>query len=354
VKWWWLFTGGVLACRPAGRPAPPGPAGQLSLESQTSGTTALLQAVSAPSARVVWVTGHAAAVLRSTDGGVTWERLTVPGAAGDSLQFRDVQAVDADTVYVLAAGPGARSRIYKTTNGGRTWLWQFVSADSSAFYDCFAFWDARHGIAFSDAVAGQFVVRITEDGGASWPPVPAASLPPAQRGEGAFAASGTCVAALDGRYAWIGTGAADSARVLRTADGGRTWSISLTPIPGGTTSGLAALAFRDTLHGVALGGNVADPNARAANVAVTLDGGRTWRLAASPTFAGAVYGAAVVPGRAGWLVAVGPRGLDYSTDDGGSWISLDTLAYWSVGFGSKDTGWAVGPGGRITRIVLSR
>jgi photosystem II stability/assembly factor-like uncharacterized protein len=351
---WLLFAGGVLACGPASRPAAPVPTVKPSLEPQTSGTTALLQAVSAPSAGVVWVSGHAAAVLRSTDGGATWERLTVPGAAGDSLQFRDVQAVDARTAFVLAAGPGARSRIYRTGDGGHIWELQFTNGDSSAFYDCFAFWDARRGLGFSDAVAGKFVVRLTEDGGASWPLVPAAALPPAQRGEGAFAASGTCVVALASRYAWIGTGAADSARVLRTADGGHTWNTSLTPIAGGTTAGLAALAFRDTLHGVALGGNVADPNARTANVAVTEDGGRTWRLATSPTFAGAVYGVAVVPGRAGWLMAVGPRGLDYSTDDGANWISLDTLAYWSVGFGSKDTGWAVGPGGRITRIVLSR
>jgi photosystem II stability/assembly factor-like uncharacterized protein len=294
-----------------------------------------------------------AAVLRSTDGGATWERLTVPGAADDSLQFRDVHAIDADTAYFLAAGPGARSRIYKTSDGGRRWERQFTNADSGAFYDCFAFWDARRGLAFSDAVAGHFVVRITEDGGEGWPLVPTA-LVAAQRGEGAFAASGTCVAALGNRHAWIGTGAAAAARVLRTADGGHTWDVSLTPIAGGTTAGLAAIAFRDTLHGVALGGNVADPDARTANVAVTEDGGRTWRLATSPTFAGAVYGAAVVPGRAGWLMAVGPRGLDYSTDDGANWISLDTLAYWSVGFGSRDVGWAVGPGGRITRIELSR
>ncbi len=351
---WPVFAAGVLACGPSGRPTMPGPALRPALERQTSSTTALLQAVSAPSAGVVWASGHAATVLRTTDGGATWERLTVPGAADDSLQFRDVHAEDARTAYVLAAGPGARSRIYQTTDGGRTWQRQFTSDDSRAFYDCFAFWDARRGLAFSDAVAGQFLVRITEDGGATWPLVPAESLPPAQRGEGAFAASGTCVVALASRHAWIGTGAADSARVLRTADGGHTWSIAVTPVAGGATSGLAALAFRDTLHGVALGGNVADPNTRTATVAVTEDGGWTWQLATSPTFAGAVYGAAVVPGRAGWLMAVGPRGLDYSTDDGATWISLDTLAYWSVGFGSSDVGWAVGPGGRITRIVLSR
>jgi len=354
VKPWPGAVLGMVACGPAAPRPEPAPAARPVLEPQASGTKALLQAVSAPTARVVWVSGHEAAVLRSTDGGLTWERLTVPGAAEDSLQFRDVQGFDAKTAYVLSAGPGARSRIYKTVDGGLTWQPQFTNGDSSAFYDCFAFWDARHGIAFSDAVAGRTMVRTTEDGGATWPLIPAASLPAAQPGEGAFAASGTCVVALAPRHAWIGTGAADAARVLHTGDGGRTWSVSVVPVSGGATSGLAAVAFRDTLRGTALGGNVADSKSRTDNVAITVDGGRSWQRGASPTFAGAVYGAVIVPGRPGWLVAVGPRGLDYSMDDGRSWTSLDTLAYWSVGFGPRDVGWAVGPAGRITRIVLPR
>jgi photosystem II stability/assembly factor-like uncharacterized protein len=328
---------------------PPGPP---TLVAQTSGTSVLLQAVSAPDPQVVWVSGHAAAVLRSIDGGATWTIRTVPGAAADSLQFRDVKAVDADTAYLLAAGPGARSRIYKTTDGGESWVRQFTNADSTAFYDCFAFWDARRGIAFSDAVAGRFIVRRTEDGGAHWDPLPPEALPPAQPGEGSFAASGTCVAVLGDRHVWIGTGAADTARVLRSGDGGRTWSAAPTPIRGGPTSGLAAVLFRDSLHGVALGGDVADPNSRSDNVAVTTDGGATWVLAGRPPFPGAVYGAAAVPDRPGSLVAVGPRGLAYSADEGATWIGLDTLAYWSVGFGSARSGWAVGPGGRIAQIRL--
>jgi len=356
VKPWRLVVAGAAACGPATPHSvpPPAPAARPELTPQSSGVTALLQAVSAPSARVVWVSGHAAAVLRSIDGGATWERLTVPGAAEDSLQFRDVQAFDAHTAYLLSAGPGALSRIYKTTDGGHTWQRQFTNADATAFYDCFAFWDAERGIAFSDAVAGRTMVRTTDDGGASWPLVPAASLPMAQKGEGAFAASGTCVVTLEPAHAWIGTGAADTARVLRTTDRGRTWSVSVVPVAGGATAGLAAVAFRDTLHGTALGGDVADSKSRLANVALTEDGGLTWRRGASPTFAGAVYGAASVPGRPGWLIAVGPRGLDYSMDDGRSWTGLDTLAYWSVGFGSSDVGWAVGPNGRITRIVVPR
>ena len=315
-----------------------------------SGTTALLQAVSAPDAQVVWVSGHAAAILRTTDGGASWASLQVPGAAADSLQFRDVYAVDGSVAYLLAAGPGTRSRIYKTIDAGRSWTRQFTNADSSAFYDCFAFWDAMRGVAFSDAVAGQFLIRVTTDGVAHWPVVPAAGLPPAQPGEGAFAASGSCVVTGGHALAWIGTGAADTARVLATDDGGRTWRVAATPITAGNFAGVAALAFRDSLHGSALGGNLGSPAEWSDNVAGTADGGRTWRLAGRPTFPGAVYGAVAVPSRPGALVAAGPRGLDYSTDDGASWTRLDTLAYWSVGFGSRTVGWAVGPNGRIVRI----
>lgn len=342
----------ALACTPRPPAESTTPAGAITLEAQTSGTTLLLQAVSAPGERVVWVSGHGAAVLRSTDGGATWEPIVVPEAAADSLQFRDVFAVDAEVAYLLASGPGARSRIYKTTDGGRRWELQFVNADSGAFYDCFAFWDASRGIAFSDEVAGRFLIRVTQDGGAHWTPVAPEALPPAQPGEGAFAASGSCVATLDRGQAWIGTGAADTARVLHTRDAGRTWEVVVTPLAGGRTSGSAAILFRDSLRGIVLGGDVADPNARSDNVAVTRDGGRTWRPGGRPSFSGAVYGAAAIPGRPGWLVAVGPRGLDYSSDDGMSWKNLDTLAYWSVGFGSRTRGWAVGPSGRITLIKL--
>ena len=352
MRWAGVVVLATAACAPRSPSRDPEATTILTLHPQSSGTTALLQAVSAPSDRVAWVSGHAAAVLRTVDGGATWERITVPGAAADSLQFRDVHAVNAAVAYLLAAGPGNRSRIYKTTDGGGTWQLQFTNADSSAFYDCFAFWDASHGLVFSDAVAGHFVIRVTTDGGARWTSVPAGVLPPAQPGEGAFAASGTCVVTLGTNEAWVGTGATDTARVLRTRDGGLTWDVAVTPIAGGRSSGIAALAFTDSLHGIALGGDIADAAARTDNVAVTADGGRTWRRGGRPRFSGAAYGAATVPGRPGWVVVVGPKGLDYSTDDGASWTSVDTLPYWSVGFGSRGRGWAVGPAGRIVEIRM--
>lgn len=329
---------------PAARtpPAPP------VLEAQTSGTTALLQAVSAVSESVAWVSGHRGTWARTTDGGRTWRAAQVPGA--DTLQFRDVFALDADRAWLLSAGPGALSRIYRTTDGGATWDLQFTNTEPTGFYDCLDFWDARRGLAFSDQVGGKVMILATSDGGASWALVPHASLPAALAEEGGFAASGTCLVTRPGGHAWIATGNAPRSRVLHTADYGRTWSVADVPIAAGTGAGLATISFRDERQGAALGGPLGEADAITDNVMITADGGRTWRAGGRPTFAGAVFGAAFVPGAGATLVSVGPGGSSISRDGGDSWAALDSLAYWGIGFSPSGTGWITGPGGRITRV----
>lgn len=320
------------------------------LEEQVSGATAVLQAVSAVSERVAWVTGHSATVLRTTDGGATWERLTVTGA-DSGLQFRDVHARDARTAWVLAAGPGERSRIYRTDDGGATWALQFRNEDPNAFYDCFAFFDRRRGVVVSDAVDGHLVIRLTGDGGRHWEAAAPAALPDAFDSEGAFAASGTCLVSVGSRHAWIGTGTAVGSRVYRSDDGGRSWRVAEVPVVSGAASGVASVAFRDARMGVALGGRIAVAADTSNHVAVTRDGGVTWTRAGRPAFAGAVFGSAWVPGvRTPTLVAVGPGGMSASGDDGATWTSLSTNAYWAVGIASPRAGWAVGPRGRITKL----
>jgi hypothetical protein len=79
------------------------------LERQESGTDVLLQAVSAVDSNVVWVSGHGGTWVRTLDGGRTWSAHVMPGA--DTLQFRDVHALDADRAWLLSAGPGEMSRI---------------------------------------------------------------------------------------------------------------------------------------------------------------------------------------------------------------------------------------------------
>lgn len=319
---------------------------------QVSGTTALLQAVSVVDSEVVWVSGHRGTYVRTTDGGATWHAGVVPGA--DSLQFRDVHAVSADTAFLMSAGNGELSRIYKTTDGGGTWQLQFTNREPKAFYDCMTFWDADHGIAVSDEVGGRFPIIFTDDGGAHWRRVDPGVLPPALPGEGSFAASGTCVVARSPGRAWIGTGNSSAARVVSTEDRGRSWSVSTTPLPSAEGIGIASVAFRDELHGVVAGGSMLDTSSRADDIALTSDGGKSWVVVGRAPFPSAIYGASYIPGaRTPTLVAVGPGGAAASFDDGRSWTPVDTAAYWAVAFASSGTGWAVGPGGRIERLVIT-
>jgi photosystem II stability/assembly factor-like uncharacterized protein len=210
----------------------------------------------------------------------------VPGA--DSLQFRDIYAVDANTAYLLSAGKGEQSRIYKTVDGGRTWTLQFVNSEPEAFFDCMDFWDPTTGVAFSDAVDGQFIIMRTEDG-EQWQRVPSEHVPEAQPGEGSFAASGTCLITHGSDLGWIGTGGADVARMLRTTDRGRTWTAHPTPIVAGQSAGITSVAFREANRGVIAGGAIDRPEDWTDNVASTEDGGLTWTLGGRPSFAGAVY-----------------------------------------------------------------
>jgi photosystem II stability/assembly factor-like uncharacterized protein len=324
------------------------------LEPQTSGTDALLIAVSAVDSAVVWAGGTGGRWVRTTDGGVSWTSGVVPGA--DSLQFRDVHAIDARTAWLLSIGNGPQSRIYRTDDGGATWRLQFRSDEPRDFFDCFDFWDAEHGLAVGDSWDGRLHVLETTDG-ETWNRLPAGRLPPADSGEGAFASSGTCLVAEGDSAAWIGTGASDgAARVFRTADRGRTWTVVQTPLTRGGSAGITTLAFRDEQNGAALGGDVADLASRTDNAAITHDGGDTWTAVARPPFTGPAHGVSWVPAApTPTLVAVGPRGVGFSIDEGRTWTPLDTLNHWGVAFAAPDRGWAVGPAGRITRIrIFSR
>ena len=343
----------VAACTRGPNPEPPsaalsarGPA----LVAQTSTTTALLQAVSAVDERVVWVSGRLGTFARTTDGGERWQSGRVPGA--DTLEFRDVEAVSADTAYLLSAGSGDLSRIYKTVDGGRSWSLQFRNGEPDAFLDCFDFWTPAHGIAFSDAVRGEHFLLETVNGGSTWTRIPADRLPPALPGEGSFASSGTCVAASGSGSAMVGLGNTSRTRVLRTTDRGGSWAVGDVPIASGEAAGIGSVVMLDSVRALVFGGEFARPAARGSYVARTVDGGRTWIPGGLPTFAGAVYGAALVPGGGESVVAVGPGGADLSRDGGRSWTSLDTVTYWSVDIASPGAGWMVGPAGRIVRLRI--
>jgi photosystem II stability/assembly factor-like uncharacterized protein len=320
--------------------------------SQSTPTSERLRGVSAVDEHVTWASGNKGTVLRTTDGGRAWVTVNVPGA--EALDFRDVEAVTAETAYVLSIGPGDRSRIYKTADGGRTWTLVFRNADSRAFYDAIAFWDPQNGIALGDPVDGRFTMVGTIDGGITWTSVPPAGMPPALPNEGAFAASGTCLVVQGTRRAWFATGGAARARVFRSLDAGLTWQVSDTPLAAGTASaGAFSLAFSDDgLHGIVVGGDYRKEPASSDNIAVTHDGGATWSLG-PVRLRGFRSAVAFVPGsQARILLTVGPAGSDWSADGGATWTAIGEEGFHALSIARRgEAAWAVGEQGRIAKLA---
>ncbi len=314
---------------------------------QPSGTTARLRGVSAFDDQVAWASGSGGTILRTADRGVTWKRRLVPDA--DHLDFRDIEAFGPLVVYALSIGEGNLSRIYKSTDGGTTWTLQHTNRDPKGFLDALAFWDPEHGLVLGDPVGGRFVIRTTDDGGKTWSGIVPDAMPAALPGEGAFAASGTCLVVNGDRNAWFGTG---GGRVFQSTDRGRTWTVHATPIRSGNgTSGIFSLTFWDADHGVAVGGDYKEPNRKGKLCALSSDGGRTWRLSRGPEPGG--YRSAVirVPDSTGpTLVAVGPEGTDRSDDGGETWTKLSADGFHAAAMKGSKTGWAVGEQGRIARF----
>src|SRR3989442_2090037 len=132
------------------------------LTPQQSGTTNRLQAVSPVNDQVVWASGVGGTYTVTTDGGQTWRAGVVPGA--EALQFRDVEGQSDQVAYLLAAGPGEQSRIYRTEDGGQHWALQFENHDPNAFYDCFAFWHPPPALTTCHALERPCPVILTIDG----------------------------------------------------------------------------------------------------------------------------------------------------------------------------------------------
>jgi len=312
-----------------------------------TGTDASLRGIDAVDARTVWATGSNGTVLRTTDGGATWNVTRIAGF--ETGELRDVHALDAERAYVLCVTRPA-SVLY-TDDAGATWNELYRSPQPDAFLDSFTFFDDQHACLFGDPIGGAFLLLTSSDGGANW--TAARDVPAAHSEEAAFAASGTCVVSHGAKHAWIGTGGG-STRVLRSTDGGQTWRAAATPMAAGkNTTGIYSIAFRDALHGVVVGGDYTAPASIERNAAYSRDGGVTW-MPVEPNVAPRGHRAAVgwVPGRERTLVTVGRGGSDYSLDDGKSWMALGEEGYYALAFAPSGAVWAVGSKGRAARLVI--
>ena len=342
---------------------------------EESRTTASLRGVVSLGGGVAWASGTKGTVLRTVDGGQLWQGCAVPEGAA-ALDFRAIQAFDENTALVMSAGARAQSRVYRTTDGCRSWKLLLTNQDATGFWDAMQFRDRDNGMLLGDPVNGQFVILRTTDGGASWQRDTGAPVDDAT-GQGAFAASNSslllssatdwsfCTGGTAGPHVWRSAtepyvGQGTSGPLSRSSS-----SEELISESKGESLGCFSLAeHQGTI--VAVGGDYLHPGTADDNAWTTaVDAGDikaqtetkqhpSFRFAPATTRPSGFRSAVAYDDTAKAWVTVGPNGTDVSTDGGLHWRALlpgtgaprDLDRDWNA----LSLPFVVGPHGRIAKL----
>jgi photosystem II stability/assembly factor-like uncharacterized protein len=341
---------------------------------QDSHTTASLRGISTAGEQIAWASGSAGTILKTEDAGHLWQPCSVPNGA-EKLDFRGIEALDATTAVLMSSGKGALSRIYKTTDGCKTWKLVFTNPDPDGFFDAIRRVTDHQFYVLGDPVNGKFAMFLSRDTAETWFIADDPGLD-AEKGDGAFAASNSSLLAL-GATLYFGTGGTNAAHVYRThaacpapVTGTKpmeqscpiAWAKQDVPVAShSAASGVFSLAGRteSSQRGgvkailVAVGGTYDKPQDGAATAATSMDGGKTWLASTRPP---AGYRSAVAFDREARVwIAVGTSGADLSRDDGKTWRPL--LADGSTpdlaqGWNALALPYVVGSKGRIGKLRL--
>jgi photosystem II stability/assembly factor-like uncharacterized protein len=301
-------------------------------------TTASLRGIHNAGAGVVWASGANGTVRRTEDAGFVWQECATP-AGGEKLDFRGVWAWDANHAIVMSSGPGDASRIFETSDGCSHWGILFTNPDPQGFFDAMVFLDRRRGVILGDPVNGRFTIWWTSDGGHHWTRDVRSGLEVGPNGESAFAASNSAITFPSDGVVVFGSGGPGGPRVFRFQN--NRWTTVRAPLAGQSeTAGVFSIAFRDSLHGLVVGGDFKKPDERNGTAAWTSDGGVTWN--ASSTMPSGYRSSVAWDQHSRSWITVGPNGSDLSRDDGKSWKQFDKSSW-----NALSLPWVVGSDGKI-------
>jgi photosystem II stability/assembly factor-like uncharacterized protein len=288
-------------------------------------TGMLLNRVRLISSSVGWIVGENGIILRTTDGGTSWQTQS----SGTTVYLNDVSFTDANNGTVV----GDNGIILRTTNGGSTWQ----SQSSGTTY-------ILHGVSFTDANTGTVVgqggtILRTTNGGSSWLP---------QSNQTTAFLRGVSFTDINN-----GTIVGSGSLIFRTTNGGDIWS----GLASGTTWSLENVVFTDTNTGIAVGGGSYGGNTSVSIIIRTTNGGTTWtqKLNISGSGIGPFSDVSFSDANNGAVVNFLSNGPIWRTTDGGitwgSQITPDHEPLFSVSFADVDNGIAVGSHGTILRTT---
>ena len=291
---------------------------------QQSGINDSLTAVMAVSNNVVWAGGTNGKVLRTSNGGTTWN--SVGGGAIGTDIVNAVEALDANTALV-ATYSETGGKIFKTTNGGSSW--SSVYSITGALIGGIQMKNALEGYAVGSPIGGKWLVLKTTNGGISWESLKPAPVQIADD-------YGPVGVQLLGDTLWFGT---FSGSIYRSIDLGVTWTSA-------TTSGSTSFGPHFNSPTKGLLGNFGD-----GSFYRSTDGGTTWIKAQATVY----HKATCISGMGDEFWATTGGSIAYTKNLGQSWsfaapghsgqTTLSAVSFSPVA--SALNGWAVGAAGLI-------
>jgi photosystem II stability/assembly factor-like uncharacterized protein len=345
-------------------------------------TTADLRGIDSVGKGVAWASGTNGTVLRTEDGGYVWQLCAIPPGA-EKLDFRGIQAFDANTAIVMSSGKGDLSRLYKTTDGCQTWKLVFTNPDKDGFWDAlrfahspYGYSDRRFGSLIGDPVEGRFQIYFTHDFGTTWELGTKRVLPKAPRslsGESLFAASNSAADAVpDAGALTFATGGTGGCRYFHLVPGGlildhfdssASFEVTNLRCPHASESqGVFSVAHhsldKPRFDSMVVGGDYLHPNlpGYSAFIPAATYGWfvRREKVIYPLTQPHGYRSAVAYDSTSNTWITVGPNGTDVSTDDGKNWRALrptasdaaDADKHWNA----LSLPYVVGPHGRIGKL----
>lgn len=311
-----------------------------------------LRGIYAVNDQEAWVSGSRGSIYFTRDGGQTWQQSQIP--AGDGFDFRDIEVLKDGSIVLMSAGPGNKSRIYRSRDKGDKWQEVFVNPHEKGFLNTIAFWDQNNGLAIGDPLDGRFYILVTKNGGKTWLELPRDQCPRAEPGEAGFAASGTCIAVYGKNHAWIGS-VGKKARVYKTSDRGKTWqAFATTLLQGEASTGVFSIFFKDKINGIVVGGDYKKISATQKTAALSKDGGKTWNLVTDTKLPFLSSVKLVMLNGEPCYLAAGPAGV-YLTGNNLEWKKISSQGFHCLSVDKKgESAWLAGSGGRVAAIRIPR
>lgn len=302
---------------------------------------ASLRGLSAVSKAVAWASGSGGTWLRTLDGGVTWDHGVIDTLS--TVDFRSIHGFD--SLRAVAVSAGQPAVIYKTDDGGGSWILKH-SESKEAFLDGISFVDLLRGYVFGDPVGGQWMILETLDGGETWNSLP--NLPAAAPGEGGFAASSSSFLAV-GNQLWLGSGGTQS-NLYHSGDRGLNWEKFPSPlIQGEASQGIFALQKLKNGNILCVGGDYIKSELIEGNIGLFFSEGKSWKNI--PKHPRGYRSGVSYWDQLNWILAVGPTGTDYSTDDGLTWNTFSEDGFHAIQTSQDGQSvWASGSKGKVGRL----